>query len=296
MRTTMSRRAYPSDLTDKQWEVLEPLIPQPSLDGRPPIYERREIVNAILYVLRSGCAWRRLSHDLPAWGTVYWYFRRWRDEGVWEQVLRVLRLEVRTQQGRQPEPTAAIIDSQSIKTSAVRGEDERLRPWEKQFGAGNGTCWWTRKAICWPSRSPARSTPIEPRAKSMLERVRAIFPTIKLLWGDSHYAGQLITWLKVHLGWSVQIVRRLKVPQRGLLVPRSAPRSSGIACFRQGFNRCPDDGWSNAPSPGSSAGVASAAIMRACLRVPRLSSRSRRPDACSRCSLLSSRKRWQPYT
>jgi transposase len=133
-------------------------------------------------------------------------------------------------------------------------------------------------------------------AKALLERVRAVFPAIKLLWGDSHYAGQLITWLKVHLGWSVQIVRRLKVPQRGLLVPRSAPRSSGIACFRQGFNRCPDDGWSNAPSPGSSGGVASAAIMRACLRVPRLSSRSRRPDACSRCSLLSSRKRWQPDT
>ncbi len=127
MRTTMGRHASPSDLTDAQWALLEPLIPQPSLDGRPAEIERREIVNAILYVLRSGCAWRLLPHDLPAWGTVYSYFRRWRNEGVWEQILGALRLEVRQKQGRHPEPTAAIIDSQSIKTSAVRGEDERLR-------------------------------------------------------------------------------------------------------------------------------------------------------------------------
>jgi putative transposase len=90
---------------------LEPLIPQPSLDGRPAELARREIVNAILYVLRSGCAWRRLSHDLPAWGTVYYYFRRWRTEGVWEQILGALRLEVRAQQGRHAEPSAAIMDT-----------------------------------------------------------------------------------------------------------------------------------------------------------------------------------------
>ena len=135
MRTTMSRRAYPSDLTDKQWEVLEPLIPQPSLDGRPPIYERREIVNAILYVLRSGCAWRRLSHDLPAWGTVYWYFRRWRREGVWDRILDALRMQVRLKQGREPEPSAAIIDSQSIKTSAVRGPEKGYDAGKKNLGA-----------------------------------------------------------------------------------------------------------------------------------------------------------------
>ena len=75
MRMTMGRRAYPSDLTDEQWELLAPLIPEPSLDGRLPELSRREIVNGILYVLRSGCPWRLLPHDLPAWGTVYWYFR-----------------------------------------------------------------------------------------------------------------------------------------------------------------------------------------------------------------------------
>jgi transposase len=134
MRVTMGRPAYPSDLTDAQWALLEPLIPQPSLDGRPAEIERRELVNAILYVLRSGCAWRLLPHDLPAWGTVYYYFRRWRNEGVWEQILGVLRLEVRQKQGRHPEPTAAIIDSQSIKTSAVRGPEKGYDPGKKNLG------------------------------------------------------------------------------------------------------------------------------------------------------------------
>jgi putative transposase len=134
MRVTMNRQAYPSDLTDKQWELLDPLIPQPSLEGRPPIYERREIVNAILYVLRSGCPWRLLPHDLPTWGTAYWYFRRWRDGGVWDQVLKELRMEVRIKQGRNPEPSAAIIDSQSIKTSAVRGPEKGYDAGKKNLG------------------------------------------------------------------------------------------------------------------------------------------------------------------
>ena len=96
--------------------------------------ERREIVNAILYVLRSGCPWRLVPHDLPAWGTVYWYFRRWRDGGIWDQVLASLRMQVRTKQGRNPEPSAAIIDSQSIKTSAVRGPEKGYDAGKKNLG------------------------------------------------------------------------------------------------------------------------------------------------------------------
>ena len=121
MRSTMGRLAYSSDLTDKQWELLRPLIPLPSLEGRPASVERREIVNAIVYVLRSGCPWRLLPHEFPAWGTVYSYFRRGPREGVWEQILQTLRMQVRQKEGRNAEPSAAIIDSQSIKTSAVRG-------------------------------------------------------------------------------------------------------------------------------------------------------------------------------
>ncbi len=117
----LKRKAYPSDLTDAQWALLEPLIPARAEDATHVAYERREIVNAILYVLRSGCPWRLMPHDLPAWGTVYWYFRTWRNGGVWDEVLHSLRKQVRRQQGREAEPSAAVIDSQSIKTSAVRG-------------------------------------------------------------------------------------------------------------------------------------------------------------------------------
>src|SRR5712691_3064851 len=124
MRSTMGRKAYPSDLTDKQWDLMRPLIPLPSLEGKPPTVQRREIVNAILYVLRSGCPWRLLPHEFPAWGTVYYYFRRWQREGVWDRVLEALRMQIRLKEGRDAQPSAAVIDSQSIKTSAVRGPEK----------------------------------------------------------------------------------------------------------------------------------------------------------------------------
>ncbi len=135
MRSTMGRRAYSSDLTDQQWDLLGPLIPRPSLEGRPATVERREIVNAILYVLRSGCPWRLLPHEFPAWGTVYYYFRRWQHEGVWEEILKTLRMQVRQKEGRNAEPSAAIIDSQSIKTSAVRGPEKGYDTGKKNLGA-----------------------------------------------------------------------------------------------------------------------------------------------------------------
>src|SRR5579859_4182352 len=117
------RRSYPSDVTDAQWAILEPLIPAAKPGGRPQEIERREIVNGILYVLRSGCPWRLLPHDLPNWSTVYLYFRQWKQAGIWEQVNAALRREVRVCLGRDPEPSAAILDSQSIKTSSVRGDE-----------------------------------------------------------------------------------------------------------------------------------------------------------------------------
>ena len=134
MRMTMGRRAYPSDLTDAQWEVLGPLVPLPSLNGRPPTIERREIVNGILYVLRSGCPWRLLPYEYPSWQTVYYYFRRWEREGLWDSILKALRMQIRKKEGREEEPSAAIIDSQSIKTSAVRGPEKGFDMGKKNLG------------------------------------------------------------------------------------------------------------------------------------------------------------------
>src|SRR5512146_3265470 len=112
----MSRKPYPSDVTDAQWAILEPMLPQADPEGRPLEIERREIVNAIFYVLRSGCPWRYLPHDLPDWQTVYSYFRDWKLDGTWERIHTVLRKQLRVKIGRNAEPSAAIIDSQTVKT------------------------------------------------------------------------------------------------------------------------------------------------------------------------------------
>ncbi len=113
----MNRESYPSDLTDAQWEELAPLVPLAKLGGRPRTVDMHEVINGILYVLRSGCTWRMIPHDLPPWGTVWGYFRRWRKDGTWERIHDALRPKVRELEGREPTPSAAIIDSQSVKTT-----------------------------------------------------------------------------------------------------------------------------------------------------------------------------------
>ena len=108
---------YPTDLTDAQWAVLEPLIPPPKPGGRPRTLEMRRVVNAIFYVDRTGCQWRMLPREYPNWKTVYWYFTRWQDDGTWQQVTDALRHQVRRRLGRGPHPSAGILDSQSVKTT-----------------------------------------------------------------------------------------------------------------------------------------------------------------------------------
>ncbi|MCX5070361.1 IS5 family transposase [Micromonospora lupini] len=127
-----ARRGYPSDRTDAQGALIEPLLPEPNTDGRPEKHPRREIVNAILYVVRSGCPWRYLPADLPPWQTVYWYFTRWEDEDVTERLLTALRVNARLQQGRAAQPSAGIIDPQSVKGTDTVGADSSGRPARRQ--------------------------------------------------------------------------------------------------------------------------------------------------------------------
>ncbi len=117
----MTRPRYPSDLTDAQWRALAPLLPAAKPGGRPRSANVREVVNAILYVDRNGVTWRALPHDFPPWRTVYHYFRAWRLDGTWERVHDALRDGVRAAAGRDASPSAAVIDSQSVRTTEKGG-------------------------------------------------------------------------------------------------------------------------------------------------------------------------------
>ena len=117
----MERRSYPSDVSDREWEIIEPLLPEGKLRGRKRGTDLREVVNAIFYLLEEGCQWRALPHDFPHWSTVRTYFDKWNRNKIWYRMNQLLREELRQQQGREKQPSAASIDSQSVqRIRAVR--------------------------------------------------------------------------------------------------------------------------------------------------------------------------------
>ena len=135
----MTRRRYPSDLTDRQWAVLAPLVPAAKPGGRPRAVDVREVVNAILYVVREGVTWRALPHDFPPWSTVYTYFRAWRRDGTWDRIHDALRDRVRAKGGREASRRAAILDSQSVKTTEM-GRPGATTPGSRSTAASATTC------------------------------------------------------------------------------------------------------------------------------------------------------------
>ena len=116
-----TRKTYPSDLSDEEWQHLRILLPRKRGRGRTPKHGLRDMMDAILYVVRTGCQWRALPHDFPPWETVYGYFRKLVTGGDWERINRVLRAGVREQAGREQDPSVVIVDSQSVKTTEKRG-------------------------------------------------------------------------------------------------------------------------------------------------------------------------------
>jgi len=213
------KKIYPSDLTDSQWNHIKEFFETKKGRGRPQELELRMILNAILYLLASGCQWRYLPLDYPHWQSVYYHFRKWKTSGLWKQIHATLRSEVRVKAGKHKHPTAGSLDSQSVKTTSVSGE-------QHGFDAGKNIKGRKRHilvdtlGLLLAVVVTAASVQDRDGARMLLNRLDGAAKKLRKIWVDGGYRGVLLEWVKLNFRFCLEVVLRSENQIGFVVLPR----------------------------------------------------------------------------
>lgn len=214
---------YPSSMSDQQWAAIEPVLPPAASQigrGRPEAHARRLILDAMFYLVAEGVRWRALPKDFPPWQTVYGFFTRWRDDDTWQRIHDVLREQVRLLEGRDPVPTAAVIDSQSLKAAETVGAPRRGYDAGKKINGVKRHVAVDTLGLLLVVMVSAAGMQDRDGAGRLLSLLHERFSTIQLVWADGGYAGRLVTWAAKVIRLSVTIVKRSDDVKGFAVLPR----------------------------------------------------------------------------